>query len=186
MPLNWTAMSDALHDWAALSSGLVAIWSDQDAKQPPGSYITLRYGAFVPMGANDSVAYRYDAGAVAGQEIEYIVIGRRRFTVSVQVFTGSTLDETSALAVASKLAASLALPSVGQTFQNAGFSCYGVTSAQNLSAIEEADFEGRSTFELECYTRETLSERTGYIGSVQVQIEQDQHGQVLLVSTSTP
>ncbi len=175
---DWTAIEDGVRSWVKYASGMSdgqIIFSEQanegasGAARPSGMpFLTIRMGDISPLGAVDEVEELTDLNRPAGMEIEERVGGMREFSVSIQAFTGAATNTLNAArALLSRVQTGLTLPSVAGVFNALNISCFDRGHVQNISALLGNRFEGRASLECRFYVRETISEYTGYIKTVQ-------------------
>lgn len=170
MSITWSDVEDAIRAWVKSGSGLAdakVIWADQPGNRPSAPYVTIRIGDLLAIG-HDSVTHDYDDEADAGEEITFTVRGTREFTVTVQTFTSATVNTGTAREYLSKVQTALSLPSVRSAFAAAGISAFDSGTLQNLSALRDAEFEGRAVLDVRFYVAEEVTEVTGYIATVEV------------------
>lgn len=166
MSADWTAIAKALANWAQEASGLTAIWEGQNRAPPPGDYVTLALDGPIPVG-RDSVRYVTDLAREAGREVEVRVVGERECHLQVQAFTQKTHGGTAANRVIGKLQLALSLPSTGEDLEAAGIAVFDVGPVQNIPALLDADIRGRASMRVRFYVRDSVSDFTGYIATVE-------------------
>lgn len=169
--MDESVIEEALRAWVRKASGLddnKIVFAEQDVIRLPIPFITLRLGDLVPLGSADEMKQSFDATRPPGEEVEVTVQGSRSFSLSVQCFGNS---DKSARAILSKVQTALSLPSVREGFEAAGISSYEMSPVQNITALLETSFEPRAVMDIGFYCSEEVSERTTYIGSVEVEDE---------------
>lgn len=170
MAANWVTIEDALRVWVKSATGYAdsaVIWAEQTGARPSGSIITLRLGELLPIGAYDELTSNTDLLRPAGTEVELKVEGMREFAVSLQAFGASTTGNSTGRAVLAKCQAALTLPSVRTALAAAGITPFDIGAVQNISALSHTKFEGRAILEVRFYVRDSISEFTGYIETVE-------------------
>jgi hypothetical protein len=161
MAINWSALEDAIYDWAAQVSGLTTRWADQKIPQPQGDYLLLQHTAGpIPLGSFDA---RDEVYVAEDDEIEHRVQGQRELVVTFQVFTAVTTGASQARAILGKLQTSLNKPSILATLAGKELVVVNIGDVQVLNAIEEADFEGRATMDVRFRTCDVEVDPTTYI-----------------------
>jgi hypothetical protein len=170
MPIDFKGVEDALRQWVLDASALPesqVIFSHQNGNDPVAPYITVQLDDEIGVGL-DSVRTIYDEDADEGEEIELRSEGLRELVVTVQAYSDDTTGASSARALLSKVRAALGLPTVRSKLATAELACFDAGNVRNLSALYEADFEGRAVLEARFYVPQTASEKTGYISQVEI------------------
>lgn len=107
--IAWEAVEQALVDWATETTGLEAIFAEENGPQPDRPYVVLDWLSF-PSGIGDD--YFVDTLDEDTDEIERALEGVREATINVQVFTESTRAGENAAYYCDILANSLGSDSV--------------------------------------------------------------------------
>lgn len=168
-----STVRNAIVAWVRTATGLASgkvILADQDGRRPDGTFIALRFGTVLTLGAVDANYAVYDAGGDPGEEIVETVRGEREFTVDLQAFAQVTpggADDGRALLGACQTA--LGLPSVRSALAAAGVSIFDKGTVQTVPAVAGAEFEARSVLTVRGYGRVTASSTTGLIETVEVE-----------------
>lgn len=173
--MSWVDVENAIHTWVKEASGLAderVFWADQGAPRPAPPFVTVRIGDLIPVGAVDGVEvidHSDDPETPGlGEELELVASGLREFRVSVQAFTPLTHSEDAARALLSRVQTKIAFSSFQTLFEDAGISCFDNGTVRNLSAILGTGFEGRAELDVRFYYEERVSERVGFIQSVEI------------------
>lgn len=174
MSIAWETLQTAVKTWVLAGSGYASgrvFWSHQNGGKPINvDSITMRMvGPLRALGACDEVQTLTDLGRPAGQEIEHRVIGRRELTLSLQAFTTTTVGSSRAVSTLSKVQAALSLPSVREALRAAGLFPFDAGAVVDLTALRDADFEGRAELSVRFYCSEEVSEFLGYIATVELE-----------------
>lgn len=160
---------NAIRTWIKAASGLAdenIRWWNQKVEFPTGPFVTMQITAIPPRGAYDTVSTNYDADRPVGQEIEQLVIGERELNLSVQVHRGEVVGANSAMALATRIALGVRLPSINEALNEAGVAPFDIGGAQDLAVLLGSTFSGRASVDARFNIRETVSEFTTYIQTV--------------------
>lgn len=166
-------IEDAVKAWLGAATGLPptnVVIADQNAPPPDGSYVSVRVGASISRGV-DELHQTETVGAPAGEEVEFRLHSDRTVTVTVTAYSASTTDESGAdvaVDVLEKARNKLGLPTIRDALNTAGLGVVEQGQVQNLSAVAGADFEGVASLDVRFSFRQTNTERTGYIATVEV------------------
>lgn len=170
--IAWDAVENAVRTWVLAASGLAAnrvYFADQDV--PAGEAaprVTIRIGGPVHLGL-DAIEQSFDPGQPAGQEILQTARGFRTITVDLQSFAPTMVGAgDTALAVMAKIQAALSLPSVRYTLNTAGLGVLQEGNIQRIPQVRQAINEDRATLSVRFCVTQSISERLGYIDSVEV------------------
>ena len=161
-------MERAIWRWLKAATGLPdaqIVWADQNVKQPPNPFLSLRIRDTLRIGS-DYTEHTYDASAAAGQEIVQTVRGLREFTLGLQAFTSPVVGNDSARALLAKVDTSVLLEENRLLLAEGGLVAFDAGPVLNLSALGGADFEGRAALDVRFYVSAALEARTGYIARV--------------------
>lgn len=156
--------------WVKAATGYsdsAVIWAEQSGSCPLPAFITLRLGELLALGAFDELVTETDLLRPAGTEVELRAEGLREFAVSVQAFGPSTTGNATGRAVLAKCQTALMLPSVRTALAAAGITPFDIGPVQNVTALVHTKFEGRAILEVRFYVRDSISEYTGYIETVE-------------------
>jgi hypothetical protein len=171
---TWEAIENAIFAWVRDASGLSAsqiVWSEQisDINKPTGQHVRISLGQDTQLGAHPEVTHEYDSGASAGAEITITAESISEFPVTVQVLGGSTVQNSSARAIASTIRNKLALTTTKDAFAAVGISCFDLGRVQSLPAILASNYEARAFFEARFYVLQSVSETNTYISSTEIE-----------------
>lgn len=173
MMLDWTAIEDALREYAFTATGLgpqALIFEGQNGSvpDPTSPFMTIALGDLVKKG-RDSVSTRFDAGEV-GEEIRIQTFGLRKLTVTFQAFGPKTTtpdnSEPTARTLASKLEAYIELPSVRGRLNAAGLGVLEVGPVRWLPKLVNTKFEGRALLEVKFAVGQGAEDALGYFDKV--------------------
>lgn len=154
-------MSDALRQWVADQSGLVAIWLNPDAPRPPKPYATLQLTSVLRVG-------RGYIGPVDAEGLATISLDRE-VVVSVTIYESTdNADPRSALDRAATLRDSLELISVRDTLAQGGWSLRAVELLTDAPQLVETKWEPRAVFDARFGTRKEIIDDLGLIETVEV------------------
>lgn len=174
--IAWDAVENAVRTWVLAASGLASnrvYFADQDV--PAGEAaprVTIRIGGPVHLGL-DAIEQSFDPGQPAGQEILQTARGFRTITVDLQSFAPTMVGAgDTALAVMAKIQAALSLPSVRYTLNAAGLGVLQEGNIQRIPQVRQAINEDRATLSVRFCVTQSISERLGYIDSVEVRYGQ--------------
>ncbi len=166
---TWAVIAQAIADTIATASGLTTIWRYQDQNQPALDYVDLALGPLLPQGL-DWVDESYDNTQPAHSQIALTVVGTREVTLSVQVWSQSTVEtiaKTTAEATADAIATKLRLPAARDALAAVGVVPFDPGPAEWRPAIVQANFRGRATLDVRCrMPARALQEFADYIASV--------------------
>lgn len=170
MATAWATIEDALRTWVKSATSYPdarVIWAEQAGSRPSGDIITLRLGDVVPLGVVDDVVQETDLNRTAGTEVELRAEGIREFGLTLQAYGSAVTGTSAARAALAKCQTALALPTIRDALETAGVTPFEIGPVQNVTALNHTLFEGRAVLEVRFYTRDSLSEYTGYIASVE-------------------
>lgn len=177
--IGWADIEKALVDWLGTATGCPVLLSDQRAPQPSRPYVTLRLDGPEVVGT-DELRASTDLDQDPGEEVRLELRGQRTFTASINVYSqqrpsnAHPYDHTkSARHLAESIQASLALPSALASLYAAGLSVVAAGPVQNLTFLQDADHVERMQMDVRLATASSVSERTGYIATVDVAQEQE-------------
>ena len=149
-------MTDALRQWVADQTGLVAIWMHPDAPRPARPYAALQI-------TNSERIGRAWTGPVDAEGMAQVTFDRD-VTISVQVYGSSAnTDPRSAFVIAEGLRDSLELISVRETLANNGWSFRGVELLTDAPELLDTTWEPRAVFDARFGTRKALIDDLGLI-----------------------
>lgn len=173
--MDFSDLEDALYDWVVAASGLNGnnvIWSDEEGSSPSGTYMVLRIGPMLQLGAFDAHQLIIVEGETdPTKDLEFRTLGQREFALEIQCFGDQTTGDSSAFSALSKVQDSLSLPSTIEALGLKNISPFDIGQIENKSAVKAADFEGRSVLEVRFYTFTTASDFLGYIEAIDVKDE---------------
>lgn len=177
--IDWSAIEKALVAWLEDATGCPVLVADQRAPQPSPPYVTLRIDGPEVVGS-DEIRVSSDLAQDPGEEVRLELRGQRTFTASINVYSqqrptaSAPYDHAkSARHLAESIQASLALPSALASLYAAGLSVVAAGPVQNLTFLQDADHVERMQMDVRLATASSVSERTGYIATVDVAQEQE-------------
>lgn len=170
--IAWESVENAVRTWVLAASGLASnrvYFADQDVPAAEAApRVTIRIGGPVHLGL-DAIEQSFDPGQAAGQEILQTARGFRTITVDLQSFAPTMVGAgDTALAVMAKIQAALSLPSVRYTLNAAGLGVLQEGNIQRIPQVRQAINEDRATLSVRFCVTQSISERLGYIDSVEV------------------
>ena len=173
-PIDWVTIDKALFDWVndLLTFGGRVIWEDQNLPQPNYPYATLKRASMIRVGGVPEVRTTTDLGQPLGEEIEVLATAPEEFTLTVQTYVdlaaGANNSNTDAFKFASKVRASLGLPSIDAALGVAGISVVEDLPVLDTTVVVNAEWESRATFDVRMRTASQMSESTGYIDKAEI------------------
>jgi hypothetical protein len=181
--VNETDMQTALVAWlrgAGFDAQRVYL-AEQDGFSPDelgdDAFATLKLRSFATAGPEVVRIVHEDADP--GEEIEYRVQSHGILVVGVQAHTPKTVGDNSALAKLRRACTRLALPSVHKALSAAGLSLASAGDVLDVSTRLDTRWRGRASVELRFNALDDVSERLGYIATVEGTVGLDDE-------TSTP
>lgn len=177
--LNLKKVKDALFDWVNLVSGGILqpeqiIFRDQGEALPPRPCVTMKIiDGPTPIARNASLTYGPKTGPyTAGLQHE--------MHLSVQVFGNKLIQRPTAMQLTLDLNSSLTRQSILDKLKAAGVTVQELGKQQNLSALEESQYEERAGFDLTLGLVQNLTDEPGNIELVNYEFEvKDQEGNVV-------
>lgn len=174
-PIDWGTVDKALRDWVndlLVLSGRV-FWENQQIPQLAYPYATLKRKSLVRVGGVPEIRTSTDLGQPLEEEIEILATSPEVFTLSVTTYVdlaaGSNDSNTDAFKFASKVRASLGLPTVLAALRVAGLSIVEDLPVQDTTVVVNAEWESRATFDVRMMTASQMSEQTGYIDKAAIE-----------------
>lgn len=179
--MNWSTIENALvaavKSASGFADGAVFLPYQDGGTHPAGSFITVAIGdmiapdTLVPSQTRVVTSLDGDGEPVdpllAGAEITHTFRMPRRFSASIQVFTGTTMVGTSsARAVATQIQSKLVLPAIRYALSVAGLGLIDVGDVKNIPEIKGTKFEARAVIEPTFYLLDAVTETSGYIKTV--------------------
>lgn len=165
-----SALEDAVRAWVLAASGLAAdkvLFAHQNGVSPvPGPAAIISLGDLSSVGL-DETSHTYDVSRPAGQEIEYTAAAVVETIASVSLFTRETVGDSSAMARAERCRVALSLPSVRDALNAAGVGVMAASTVRWVPEVDGARWQGQAVLEVRLVLRQTATERTGYISSVE-------------------
>lgn len=171
MAANYTAIENALHEWATRSTGLAparVVWEAQGGPRPAHPFASLRLDTASSPGSEQRTR---DADApVPGAEIVLEAIEQAEATVTLQVFTETTTaGGGSAFALATRARNALGLDSYVENLDAAGVAVISRGSVQNLTGVLETKFEGRASLDVRVRFVDGAEDLTTWIETVETE-----------------
>jgi hypothetical protein len=167
--LNLATVEDAIYDWIyGVVQGVVedasqVIWRNQSRPLPARPCVTMKWiSGPSPIGRSANVINN-PGQALTGFGIQMVA------TLSVQTY-GNTkvLRKQIAHQMAVDINSSLMRPSVLQALKDGGVAIQGVGHPQNLTALEETEYEERFGFEIEMGLVQNVLDNTGSIETINI------------------
>jgi hypothetical protein len=164
--LSWEAIQTAIvTSWIQpQAAGYTVLLANQDGNKPARPFITYRFGDILPVGT-DQRTYPYDEDTDTMTET---VSGQREVALTVQVFSAGTVGSNRAAAVLERIRTALGLSVPRAALRNAGITPFQTGPVQDLTALNDADFEGRAALTVRCTVTETVAQEIGYFNQVEV------------------
>jgi len=156
-PTPWRDIDDAIHAWFAESTGLQAIWANQDAPQPDWPYGILNRIVGSTKVGQDGVRY-----SIEGDRVDATFCGLRQFTVSCQIDLGPIgqcrgLDANAVLSAAQM---ALKFPGTLERFRAVDIACFGDNNPINQFDVVVGDvWNSRAQMDLDFYTAANVTEK---------------------------
>lgn len=172
-PTDLTAFENTLYSWFRTQTGLANVrWSDQDHPQfdYPFGVISPLTGMSRVGNAFDFSSWTTDLGQ-SGEEVEEKHSGWREISVSFQVFVGPPSNNdpsANARDFMSRAQGSLNLTSVRNTFKSNDIAVIEDFGIVKLDAVIEDTFISIANMDIRFMTTSNVSERFGYIKTVEV------------------
>jgi hypothetical protein len=169
--VSWSNHEKAIRAWIVSATGLPeskVIRAEQNGPKPAAPFIDIRLGGLTPVGIVDAVENYYDNEAANGEEIVQMIRGSRELEVSIRAFTESAVGDDTARALLSVAQLALRLDSIRDALAEAGLSPFDNGRIAAIPVVLETRWQGRAQLVCRFYLEETLSERTGYIASVEL------------------
>ena len=88
-------------------------------------------------------------------------------SISIQIYSNTDIRDASAFQVAVDLHTSLIRPSILQSLSDAGVSVHDIGPVQDISFVEESEYEQRSSFEILIGVAENVEDQPGSIETVE-------------------
>lgn len=168
MAIPWAAVEDAVHDWVSSVTGIPVIWADQNARPPPGDYITMRLRGPRKLGAFDAVAHFFNPEGGPGEQLEYASRGERELTLSLQAFSATTNRTAAARVHLAKLQGVMDMPSTRARFEAVRLVLIDASEVLNVSTLAEADIQGRAAMDVRIRCSDSESEWGEWIETAEV------------------
>jgi hypothetical protein len=128
-------------------------------------------GPVIP-GAKPELRHETDFGQPLGQEILFTATSQAEITLTVQAHVdeagGANNPASNAKKQTSKLQASLGLPTVQDALRTAGMAMIEQLPVRDISGVFNGKWLNRSVFEVRLRIATEMTEKTGYIETVDV------------------
>lgn len=147
--LNIATVKQTIYNWIearvdGLLSGVCIVWRQQSEPLPKRPCITMKIiSGPTRVGYSDGALY---VGGQSGTAWNYC--GHRELVVSIQVFGSSKVRMPNAYQLAIDLNSSLSVPSALQLLRSGGIAMLKQGDIQNLTALEETEWEERMQFDM--------------------------------------
>lgn len=179
MALTLKQVEDVLVAQVQTSSGLASgrvVLADQNFRPPTGDvdYLILRVGAAYPVGGPPGVSWNYDAGRVAGQEIELLTEAVAELSIAMEAFSAATENgagggDATALARLALLLMDLKSDDVQEALNEAGVGIFDFGAPAAVPRVYGAATEGRATLDMRAYVVLAAPPKyTGYIATAEM------------------
>lgn len=171
--LDLAKVQDALYDWVksvtegVLDNDVQIIWRNQSEPLPARPCVTLKftYGP-APTDRDGSVFLGPKNGPMTiGQQMEA--------NLSLQVFGNTHIHRPMAYQLAVDLNSSLTRPSVREDLGRAGIAIQELGKPQNMTTLEESQYEERAGFELSLGMAQNIKDDPGTIEQINLDIQTD-------------
>lgn len=166
---NLEQTQDAIYDWiegvtrGIFEDSLRIIWRDQSEAAPPRPFVSLKftYGP-APIARDASVINKKSTGAVT-------TAIQMEATLSIQVFGNTKIHKPMAYQLAIDLNSSLLRQSVKDSLKKKDIAIQSLGKPQNMTALEESQYEERAGFEVGLGLVQNLVDDPGFIETINVQ-----------------
>ena len=167
MALAWATLEDAIYTWFVAASGLSRVyWAEQNVPQRDETFAVLKIIAGpIQVGTADQVALTTNLAA-PGAEVVHTVHGDREMTLNCQVVSRTITSANTARDYLSKAQTGLFLPTRRAALQTAGWAPIDAGAITDLTALMGPDFHSRASMDVRFRIRDTATESTGYIATV--------------------
>lgn len=174
-PIDMEGFENAVHAWFEDAIGIVAVWRDMSAPQPPYPYgsLLLTTGP-TPAAPQWEQRTAYGLNRVLGKEVEVEVCIPCSFVVSCQVYVGQPCARYPGRKASTYLNAaqsSLSLPSVLEALRLAGIAVIRPGAVLNIDELIEDAWISRASMDITFGATLSLKEYTGYIERVHAKSE---------------
>jgi len=168
-PYDWPSIEDAIYDWFFGSTGISTDWASQKRPNRDYPFATLKRTVGTSRIAfSDEINEETDLGQDVGQEVGLSAQGDREFMVYCQVRTGDDAPDLNANNYMEIAEARLQLPSIKQSFRDAGFSLVEAEPIRDLDEVIGTQWISGCSMDVRFRILSTFTERTGYIEKVEV------------------
>lgn len=173
---TWEEVETAIVAWVKAGSGLAdgkVLLGNQGESSPDGAYIEVKIDGPFPFG-QPVVEHFFDGARPAGQELEERTTVSAEITVSLQAFGRYGTDATGSAtgrAILAKTQLALELASIRDALNDAGLGLVDKGNVIDLSKTYGADFESRGSLDLRFSLKQSASEFTTYIETVEIDSE---------------
>lgn len=163
--LDLVQIQDAIYDWInSVTQGVIEepiqiAWRNQSEPMPPRPCVTLKFTYGPAPIARDASVRRTAKG-------ELIVGMQQEATLSIQVFGNSQVHRPMAYQLAVDLNSSLMRQSIKDDLKRGGVSIQELGKPQNMTALEESEYEERAGFELSLGMVQNILDDPGTIKTV--------------------
>lgn len=151
---------DEIRKWSEKETGLTAIWEHSNAPRPSRPYLSVRVLSFENI-------HRENQFEIDGEGNAWVA-SNTDLTVSFQVHErADELDPSKALRRARILRASLDLPSVKESFRNAGIVIRGVELLQDNPLQLDVEWQQRANLDIRFGIITAMCDKLGLIESIE-------------------
>jgi hypothetical protein len=165
--LDLVQIQNAIYDWindttqGVLEEPLQIIWRQQGEPVPPRPFVGLKLiSGPSPTDREPNVFINADGSSGYGMQMEAVL--------SVQVYGNIKVHRPLAYQLAVDLNSSLFGSEARRKLKAAGVSIQGLGKPQNLTALEESQYEERAGFELELGMVQNIVDQPGTIETVNI------------------
>jgi hypothetical protein len=169
--MNWPTIEDAIQSAIASAlagvPGLTVQWGNQRLPEPVRPFIKLKRGTVIGHGMAER-RNETDLEQPAGQEIELAVVQRVEFSVSVHAYAAGPVGADTAGGILEQLKARLLLESNLALLEAGGLALVETSDVRDLPESGMNSWSSRAQLDASFYATSVVSERTGYIETVEL------------------
>jgi hypothetical protein len=178
--LNLEAVKLGIWQWiVGITQGIVPdnqiIWRNQSEALPPRPCVTMKIiGGPSPTDRDASLLFNPNPGQMpptANQSSVFTAGMQMEMQLSIQVFGNTRVHRPLALQLTLDLNTSLIRQSILDKLKASGVSIQGKSAVQNLTALEETEFEERAGFEVSMGLVQNVFDSPGIIKTVNTELE---------------
>jgi hypothetical protein len=169
--LDFELVQNTIFDWIRLvSEGVIheeesIIWRQQSEPLPPRPCVTMRF-IYGPSPIARSANMHMNPG------LPYVTMGMQyEATLSIQVYGNTRIHRPMAYQLGIDLVSSLMQQTVLDQLKQGGVSVQGLGRVQNVTALEESEYEERSALEIQLGLAQNVRDKPATIGTVNLSWE---------------